>query len=142
MKRRSAVTGLTLLLVVLLAGALVVQRRVRPVIVSGTSMEPTFHDGQKVWISDAYWLVGPIHRKDVVVLTGATEDEYIIKRVYWLEGEEVLPDHKSLDIPFFEPYTVPRGYVWVLGDNRSMSSDSREFGAVPLNRVKGKVVRY
>lgn len=45
------------------------------------------------------------------------------------------------DIDAFGPVTVPEGHVFVLGDSRAHSRDSREFGAVPLERVRGRVVR-
>ena len=41
------------------------------------------------------------------------------------------------------PYTVPEGHVWVMGDNRTNSADSRAFGAIPLESVTGHaVLRY
>lgn len=140
--KRKTFTGFTLVLVLLLGVAVFFQSRFRQVIVSGTSMEPTFHSGQKVWITNAYALFGGIHRKDVVVLAGERPGEYLIKRVYWTEGEVVEPDAKSRDIAFLPEYRVPPGKVWVLGDNRSVSEDSRAFGAVDLDKVLGKVIKY
>ena len=39
-------------------------------------------------------------------------------------------------------YVVPKGHIYVLGDNREVSEDSRKFGAVPVDRVLGKIVSY
>ena len=57
------------------------------------------------------------------------------------EGEERIVSGRTLplseDITF--PYTVPEGCYFVLGDNRENSSDSRSFGAVPLDEITGRV---
>jgi signal peptidase I len=110
------------------------------VVVSGQSMEPTFHTGERLLACKAYWLVGPIKDKDVVVIQ--RPGEYIIKRVYRTEGETVdfVNAPSTWDITRGE-YKVPEGCVYVLGDNRPVSSDSRAFGAVPTSDVIGKILR-
>ncbi|MCW5941129.1 MAG: signal peptidase I [Fimbriimonadaceae bacterium] len=140
--KRKTFTGFTLVLVLMLGVAVFFQSKFRQVIVSGSSMEPTFHSGQKVWISNAYGLFGGIKRKDVVVLAGERAGEFLIKRVYWTEGEVVEPDARSRDIGFLSEYRVPPGKVWVMGDNRSVSEDSRAFGPVDVDKVLGKVIKY
>ena len=50
--------------------------------------------------------------------------------------EPLMPDI-NLDDPLYYPFTVPAGYVFVLGDNRQRSSDSRAFGPIPVDDVKG-----
>ncbi len=111
------------------------------VVVTGSSMEPTFHNGQRVLVAKALWLVGPIRRGDVVVIRGDQPGEYWIKRVVWLEGDVVDVTKQPYYWDFLSgPYRVPRGHIYVLGDNLSESEDSRTWGALPLSRVLGKVM--
>ncbi|MBN8691421.1 MAG: signal peptidase I [Armatimonadetes bacterium] len=109
--------------------------------VQGESMEPTFLNGNRLLASNAYWLVGKIHAGDVVVIGGEEPGEYYIKRVYKLGGEKVdwlnIPQDYSLAEG---DYTVPQGMVYVLGDNRDVSEDSRRFGPVESERILGKIV--
>jgi signal peptidase I len=111
------------------------------VVVHGESMLPTFQNGQHVMISKAYWLIGPIQDNDIVVLHDQNPDGYIIKRVYRLAGQTVdwvnAPD--SVSVTGGE-YKVPLDCVYVLGDNRLKSEDSRKFGPVQMDQIIGKVV--
>lgn len=111
------------------------------VVVKGESMYPTFHHGQRILVCKAMWLVGPIRKDDVVVIKRPETGEYLVKRVRFLEGEEVdrtlQPDNWNF---IMGPYRVPRGHVYVLGDNLNNSEDSRSFGPIPLSDVLGKVV--
>jgi signal peptidase I len=112
------------------------------VIVSGHSMDPTFHTGQRLLACKAYWLIGGIRDNDIVVIKTDKPGEYIIKRVYKLGGEVVdwpnVPGDYRLITGEFH---VPEGDVYVLGDNRPVSQDSRTFGPVPVDRVIGKIIR-
>lgn len=102
-------------------------------------MEPTFNQGQRLLVSNAYWLVGGIKKNDIVVVK--SNDEFIIKRVYALEGETVdlfnIPENYSLTEG---EYKVPPGKIYILGDNRPMSEDSRQFGPVDRSEILGKVI--
>lgn len=113
------------------------------VVVSGHSMEPTFFSGRKLLVSKAYWLVGPIHDKDIVVVSDPNPDGYIIKRVYKMGGETVdylnIPRSWSITRG---PYVVPAGDLYLLGDNRDQSEDSRAFGPRDVKTVLGKVVLF
>jgi signal peptidase I len=104
-------------------------------------MEPTLHTGQKVWVSRAYWLVGPIRDKDIVVVQDSNPDGFIIKRVYKMGGETVdwfnVPKNWTLAQG---EYKVPSGQIYLLGDNREESEDSRAFGPRDISTVLGKVV--
>ena len=140
--KRKAATGLTVTLLLLLAIAIYFYNNFQAVVVSGNSMEPTYKDGDKLWASKAYWLVGQIKKKDVVVLkTGDTAQGYIIKRVYGLGGDVIdwknVPESYSLANG---EYRVPAGQVYVLGDNRDVSEDSRALGPFPESQIIGRIV--
>ena len=140
---RKSTTGFTLGFFALFA--LFVFVNFRSVIVDGLSMYPTFKNGQRVTVSSAYWLVGPIQDNDCVVIRDDSKDNatgYIIKRVYKMGGEIVdyANSPKQWNLADGE-FKVPEGQIFVLGDNRLHSEDSRSFGPVPLNKVLGKVIR-
>jgi signal peptidase I len=139
---------------------------VSTVAIQGDSMEPTLRDGDRVLVPRyETWLhrfgVGSFGRGDVVYFPDPQADgafpPHLIKRIVALEGEVVSLVDGVLHIdgePRAEPYlsnawrvqmdvtpvAVPAGHVYVLGDNRSPlgSIDSRRFGPVPLQSVKGR----
>ncbi len=125
----------------LLGFAFFFQSNFRTVQVQGESMVPTFQNGDRLLASSAYWLVGTLRRGDVVVVESETPGEFFIKRVYRLEGEDVdwlnVPDDHNLTKGTF---SVPPGNVYVLGDNREVSEDSRKFGPVAYEKIVGKIV--
>jgi signal peptidase I len=139
--RKRALTGFGVTLLFILAFAIFFFLNFRTVVVSGDSMLPTFRSGQRVLVSKAYWLVGPIRRKDVVVMRAPEASEFFIKRVYRLPGEEVdlANAPRSWSLTWGE-FRVPEGSVFVLGDNLPHSEDSRQLGPVPLRDIIGKVV--
>ena len=135
-------TGFGVALLAVLGFAIFFFMSFKTVIVNGHSMDPTFHTGNRLLVSNAYWLVSPLKDKDVVVIkTGQGPGDYIIKRIYKMAGETVdfynVPEDWSLARG---TYVVPEGHVYVLGDNREVSQDSRAFGAVDMNKIIGKVV--
>ncbi len=134
-------TGFGVFLLFVLVFVLVLWRNFRTVEVEGPSMEPTFHTGQRVLVSSAYWLVGAIKKGDIIVLKTPVKGDVIIKRVYALAGDKVdllnVPDSWSL---VNGDFIVPQNTVFVLGDNRPVSEDSRELGPIPLKAIIGKVV--
>jgi signal peptidase I len=136
-------TGFGVVLLFVLAFVLFFHSAFTTVVVNGKSMLPTLKDGKKVLVSNAYWLVGSIRHGDIVVIRAEDSGEYIIKRVYKLQGEQVdvmnMPSNWKL---VQGPYTVPEGTMYVLGDNREVSEDSRRFGPVEVSAVIGKVVAY
>jgi signal peptidase I len=122
--------------------------------VYGQSMEPNLHHSQRLVVEKvSYHFHGP-RRGDVVVLKSLQHDsELLIKRVVGLPGEKV-EIHDGLvyidGVPLAEPYltqgtsgyvepvVVPPLHVYVLGDNRGFSNDSRSFGPVPLEDIVGR----
>ncbi len=123
--------------------------------VEGQSMEPNLHTDQRLVIEKvSYRFHGP-ERFDVVVLRQPDEgDELLIKRVIGLPGETVemrdgyvYINGEKLDEPFADGETrsgrestilVPPLHVFVMGDNRSHSNDSRSFGPVPIENLVGR----
>ena len=137
----------------------------RIITVDGSSMNPTYENGDRVLVTN---LAGPVEQGDVVIVVNALE-EPIIKRVVATQGQVVdfdpalgevtvdgeplygetfgisngitfLPDLPGEVLEF--PQTVPEGCVFVLGDNRQYSKDSRfaEVGMVDCRNILGKVV--
>ena len=84
--------------------------------------------------------------KRVIAVGGQTVD--IIDGCVYVDGVQLIEEYTSgpttalpvhahgVDVTY--PYTVPEGYLWVMGDNRAMSKDSRYFGAVPESSVTGR----
>jgi signal peptidase I len=122
--------------------------------VYGSSMEPNLHTDQRLVVEKvSYHLHGP-RRGDVVVIRMPERGpELLIKRVIGLAGETievrsgvVYIDGQPLDEPYlirktsgtYGPTTIPDGNVFVMGDNRGASNDSRIFGPVTLDRVVGR----
>jgi signal peptidase I len=120
--------------------------------VRGSSMEPTFQDGQYLVIGKLIYWVHPPERGDIIVFEPPTNptDDYI-KRVVGLPGEQIEIRGGAVwvdGILLEEPYTNPGSYsgAWslgdgeyfVLGDNRNNSSDSHNWGVLPEANVVGK----
>ncbi|MBP8640529.1 MAG: signal peptidase I [Oscillospiraceae bacterium] len=126
----------------------------------GDSMNPTFHDGDSVVISNLFY---EPKQGDVVVLRKLSfQEEPIIKRVIAVEGQTVDINFEEGivyvdDQPLSEPYTaeltlspldfdgkitVPENCVFVMGDNRNNSTDSRSsmIGCVDTRYIMGKVL--
>ena len=123
--------------------------------VEGQSMEPNLHTNQRLVVEKlSYRFHGP-QRFDVVVLKLPHQgEELLIKRVVGLPGEtveirngKVYIDGTPLAEPFLNVQTrpgrndrivVPPLHVYVLGDNRDHSNDSRSFGPVPIENIVGR----
>lgn len=134
----------------------------RPFQVTGSSMHPTFKDQQYVLTSLISLRLGEIKRGDVIVFQAPIDpNKDFIKRVIALPGEtislkngeyyvnNVVLDESSylkLDVKTYpgaflregQDVLVPKDEFFVSGDNRSNSSDSREWGLVPKNVIIGK----
>jgi signal peptidase I len=125
------------------------------------SMETTLEQNDRVLVSKLdYRFRAPI-RGDIIVFNPPTPDATIpyVKRVVAVGGETVdlrggnlfvngqavsFPEAHGATQPqapqIAYPFTVPEGQVFVMGDNRTFSSDSRTFGPVPVGNIIGKVI--
>ncbi|GIJ61238.1 hypothetical protein Vau01_087540 [Virgisporangium aurantiacum] len=140
---------------VLVAGVAVSRFALTPYYTADAAMEPTFAVADR-WVLDRVSLrVAGIHHGDVVAYRKRYAQIERIRRVIGLPGDTVeCRDgrvHRNgtvLDEPYLadgartdcEPTTVPAGSLYVLGDNRSISTDSRHEGTVAMASVVGRVV--
>ena len=124
--------------------------------IRGHSMEPTFSDNQRVMVQKVFF---DIERGDVIIFSSKEDPRKdLIKRVVGLPGDqvhvvdgEVYLNGKKLEEDYttpyryargevYPPYVVPDDTVFVLGDNRPESQDSRAFDAILMSSIKGKVI--
>ncbi|GAB2565316.1 signal peptidase I [Gracilibacillus alcaliphilus] len=138
---------------------------ITPSVVKGESMLPNLEDGDRIILSK----ISPIDRFDEIAFKAPDSDDNYVKRVIGLEGDSIIMENDQLYIngePYDEPYldeikaelpeevlltgnftleeltgrgTVPEGKIFVLGDNRRVSKDSREFGFVDEDAIIGDV---
>lgn len=149
-------------LVAVLVAAAVVLLAVRawvvePLTVSSDSMEPTIREGSVVLLYKPAAAADSIRNGEVVAFSSPDDGRTAIKRVVAGEGQmvairdsrlyvddvavpEPFIDHSRIDGTFFGPVQVPAESVFVLGDNRGVSIDSRDYGAVPLMAIQGTLL--
>lgn len=127
-----------------------------PVSIQGESMENTFFDGDKVIISRILTGMNFYEHGDFIIFSAfeGKEEINLIKRVIAFEGERITIHNSEVTvngIKLNESYTVgktegdldlvvPKGCVFVLGDKREHSTDSRILGPIEKNRISGKVI--
>jgi len=148
------------------AGVLVVVIRMflfSPYIVDGPSMQPNFHTAERIIVNKILYDIREPERGEVVVFHSGFGADYI-KRVVALPGETVevrgdtvLINGEKLAEPYIQepvdmaaasggtynnkdypPQTVPEGHVFVMGDNRPNSHDSRDIGFIPFGQIVGR----
>jgi len=122
--------------------------------VKGHSMDPTYYDGQWLLVRRPNWPSPPLQVGDVVVFR--LEGDLLVKRIAALPGQQipeeqpvllVRPSHKrpgnwASAVVSLDPGRVPKGQLYVLGDNPPVSDDSRSFGTVPISALLGRVIRW
>ena len=130
----------------------------QPVRVEGTSMLPRLEDHDRLFINKFVYRISAIHRGDVVVFHYPRDPEKsYIKRVIalpgdrlWIDRGQVWVNGKKLDegyvpaeyrdVRSLAEMVIPEETYFVMGDHRSISSDSREFGPVERSLIYGKAV--
>src|SRR6185295_6740755 len=130
----------------------------QPVKVEGTSMMPSLDDQERIFVNKFVYRLEPIERGDVVVFRYPRDTtKSFIKRVIGVAGDHIRIDDGQVyvnDKPLQEDYVtnmfsderslpelvVPQHSYFVLGDHRSMSNDSRDFGPVNSKFIYGKAV--
>lgn len=132
---------------------------IRLVDVSGSSMNPTLSNGDKMVVSDLFYT--PKQGDIVIFRKDSYKEEALVKRVVAVEGQTVeidfdkgivYVDGEALDEPYIAELThnaldfkgaqtVPEGCVFVMGDNRNDSRDSRDsrIGMIDTRQITGKV---
>ena len=129
-----------------------------PVKVEGTSMLPGLQDQERIFINKFVYRWEPIERGDIIVFRYPRDtSKSFIKRVIAVSGDRIVIDKGRVYLNgklLREPYvpreyvdtrstteiTVPMGEFFVMGDHRSMSDDSRDFGPVDDGFITGKAV--
>lgn len=136
-----------------------------PIVVDGESMMPTLENGNRMIVNKIGYEVGEPDRYDIVVFHAPEQKDYI-KRIIGLPGDHVAYENDQLYIngkpqpePYLETYkneinegtltedftleertemtVIPDGYVFVMGDNRRYSKDSRLIGVISVEEIIG-----
>ena len=134
---------------------------IKPTIVKESSMEPTLFENHYLIVSKLAYKTGEMQRGDIIVFESELETEdgdkkLLIKRIVGLPGEtvtisdgEVYIDGQMLEEDYLKDgitpgeitdCRVPEGQLFVMGDNRAVSIDSRELGCIDADTVMGKAV--
>lgn len=125
--------------------------------VRSISMQDTLYEGQRLIEDKLSYRFSEPSRGDIVILDGPEYKERLIKRLIGLPGDVIDIKNGRLYIngglqeePYVKgqtnaaglavPYTVPEGHVFVMGDNRERSTDSRQLGPIAFTSIEGKAV--
>ena len=126
-----------------------------PMITHGISMEPTLHDGDALVVEKVSTHFSQPAIGDIVVATAPDTGEPVVKRVVALAGDsigiedgvlvrngqpvqETYTNATQMGGYYWGPEVVPAGSVFLLGDNRLESVDSREYGPVSVDDIDGR----
>jgi signal peptidase I len=150
---RLVVVVVALALCALLVRAFVAE----PFAIPSESMEPTLQPGDHVLVDKLAFRFGHVHRGDLVVFRAPEGGAVALKRIVGLGGDRVaiedgvlsvngrleresFVDYPSVDSVYFGPVIVPAGSVFLIGDNRADSRDSRDYGPVREGDLIGRVL--
>ena len=154
-RRRSYSWGAILLLLSVPLFSVFEERVLSAGRVTDVSMLPTLQPGEYYLINKFSYRLSPPQRGDVVVIRAPDNPKWFyIKRVVGLGGEtlkiasgRVSINGKPLEEPYAKgethpklgPLQIPAGSLYLLGDNREESQDSRQFGPIPMEKIVGKI---
>lgn len=137
-----------------------------PIVVDGLSMMPTLQHQDRMIVNKLSYNIGEPKRFDIIVFHAPEQKDYI-KRVIGLPGDRIeykndtlYVNGKAYEEPYLDEYkknvegpltedftleqtyaeteTVPEGELFVMGDNRRFSKDSRHIGTIPMDKIIGK----
>jgi signal peptidase I len=146
------------LIISLAISAFVIVFLYQPVKVEGTSMMPSLDDQERIFINKFVYRIEPIQHGDIIVFRYPRDPaKSFIKRVIGVAGDHVKIDDGHVyvngkllvedyvprsyqDDRSYPDVTVPPDSYFVLGDHRSLSNDSRDFGPVDSSYIYGKAV--
>lgn len=138
-----------------------------PIVVDGESMMPTLINGDRMIVNKVSYKITDIKHEDIIVFHAPEKKDYI-KRVIGIPGDKIqykndilYRNGKAVDEPYLKSFkaaildggtltedftlkdytgknVIPKGYIFVMGDNRRNSKDSRHIGLVPEDKIIGK----
>jgi signal peptidase I len=162
-RRKRAIIEWVIVLVVALGVAIGMRTFVvQTFYIPSGSMEPTLNIGDRILVDKLSYHLHAVHRGDIIVFArppGETLEPGVndlVKRVIGLPGETISAERgqiyingtplaepwlpKGVETGNFSPVHIPKGYYFVMGDNRPFSSDSRVFGPISGSLIVGRVV--
>ena len=167
MRRRSLAEYLLVAIVAVVAALLVQAYVIKPYRIPSESMAATLVPHDRVLVNKVVYRMRDPHRGDIVVIDSKVLNKVLIKRVVGLPGErialkggavyidgrrlsepygDVTGGRREQTDPFFgtgkpwalvTSYVIPAGHYFVMGDNREVSDDSRDWGTVPRSEIIG-----
>ena len=121
----------------------------------GPSMQPNLYVGYRMMTEKISYRFHEPQRGDIVLAKSTEENIILVKRVIGLSGEEITVRNGHayingdvLDEPWvvhwggagYPATIIPDGHVFIIGDNRLQSRDSRAIGPIPIENIQGRVV--
>ncbi|CAH0149549.1 MULTISPECIES: signal peptidase I [Peribacillus] len=165
-KRREVFSWIKAILIAVILAFLIRTYIFAPIVVDGESMMPTLQDHERIVLTKFGTNIDNIDRFDIVVFHATVDKDYI-KRVIGLPGDHIeykddtlYINGKAYEEPYLDKYknkmagmpltesfkleditgsmTVPEGQLFLMGDNRQNSLDSREIGTISVDEIVGK----